>query len=211
MNKCTEERFLSDVSNHQVTVISDDGVNRHIRFREPGTICYGFDLITWPWHLCIAGDCGTYVFSRINDMFEFFRIEPSYAAKHPERKLFINAGYWGEKLLSIGTNAGYKEFDEDNFKDRVTKHFNDWKESQKPTPEQADELWDEIESTVLSVVCDGPARAYQAAYDFEHDGFLFEDFFDGGSTERYTFHYLWCLYAINWGISQYDAEQAKAA
>ena len=32
----------------------------------------------------------------------------------------------------------------------------------------------------------------------------FTDFFDGGGTTRYNFHYLWCLYAIVWGIQKYD-------
>lgn len=211
MSECTEDRFLDDVTDHQLTVIRDDGIARHIRFRQPGTICYGFDLITWPGHLCITGDCGTYVFQRIEDMFEFFRTDPKYALSHPERKLFINAGYWGEKLLSIGTNAGYKEFDEDHFKERVIKYFNDWKEYKEPATEQAEELWKEIDDQVLSRIDDGDIYAYQAAYDFEHEGFQFEDFFDGGGTERHTFHYLWCLYAIAWGIQQYDAALTKTA
>lgn len=211
MSKCNEDRFLEDVADHQMTVIRDDGVDRHIRFREPGTIIYGFDLITWPGHLCITGDCGTYVFTRIQDMFDFFRTEPSYASRHPDKKLFINASYWGQKLLSIGTNAGFKEFDEDKFTSRITDYFNDWKESEEPEADVADDLWEEISSRVLSRVDDGEHRAYQAAYDFEHYGFWFQDFFDGGGTERYTFHYLWCLYAINWGISQYDAALESAA
>ena len=143
MNECTEDRFLKDVSDHQMAVILDDETNRHIRFRKPGTICYGFDLITWPGHLCIAGDCGTYVFSHIKDMFGFFRAGDWWGKKERKETLFINPVYWGEKLRSIGTNAGYKEF-------------------------------------------------------------------AGGVTERYTFHYIWCLYAIAWGIQQYDAELAKA-
>ena len=93
-DQCTEERFLSDIANHQMTVIRDDVVGRHIRFRRPSTICYGFDLITWPGHLCITGDLGTYVFQRLVDMFEFFRADPFYADRHPKQQLFINAGYW---------------------------------------------------------------------------------------------------------------------
>jgi hypothetical protein len=51
----------------------------------------------------------------------------------------------------------------------------------------------------------------QLTNEFQYDGFVFEDFFDGGGTERYTFHYLWCLYAINWGISQYDSHVKEAS
>lgn len=60
----TESTFLREVSQHSMTVIRDDGVNRHLRFRRPETNCMGFDLITWAGHLCYTGDMGTYVFSR---------------------------------------------------------------------------------------------------------------------------------------------------
>ena len=100
---------------------------------------------------------------------------------------------------------------EDEFKERVTEYFNDWKECEEPTAEQAKELWDEITDQVLSRTDDGEIYAYQAAHDFDHEGFQFQDFFDGGGTERYTFSYLWCLYAIAWGIQQYDSALAKAA
>ena len=35
-DQCTEERFLRDVANHEMTIIRDEGVNRHIRFKNPG-------------------------------------------------------------------------------------------------------------------------------------------------------------------------------
>ena len=72
---CTEQSFLKDVAEHQMTVLRDDGVNRHVQFRRPGTICMGFELITWPGYLCYTGDMGTYVFRRLEDMFEFFRTD----------------------------------------------------------------------------------------------------------------------------------------
>ena len=72
-------------------------------------------------------------------------------------------------------------------------------------------MWEEITNMVLSHADDGEIYAYQAAHDFEHNGFYFQDFFDGGGTERYTSHYIWCLYAIGWGIQQYDHLQTKTA
>jgi hypothetical protein len=57
---CPKEQFLRDVSEHVLTVLRDDGADRHLRFRKPGTGCYGFDLLTWPGHLLITGDCGSY-------------------------------------------------------------------------------------------------------------------------------------------------------
>ncbi len=193
MNQCQEDRFLSDVENHQMTVIRTDGVDRHLRFRAPGTICYGYDLITWPGHLCITGDCGTYVFQRVEDMFEFFRTD----ARYTKSKLPINQSYWGEKLLSVGTNAGYKEYSEDTFIAVIKSYFEDWDDC-----EEKRACWAEVESEVLCHSCD-EHQAYHAAYSFEHDGFQFQDFFEHSFTE-YTFHYTWCLHAIVWGITQYD-------
>jgi len=213
-HQCEEQQFLKDISSHEMTIIRNDDVDRHIRFSRPGSSCYRFDLITWSGHLCITGDCGTYVFQRIHDMFEFFRMDKHDFNHRPDRLLNINPSYCGEKLLSIGTNAGYKEFDDELFKKEVREYFDEWKDScSKPSHEIA-ELWEEIESQVLNCVCDGEHEAYRAVYYFEHDGFQFQDFFDGGGTERYTFHYLWCLYAIVWGIQQFDAaekENSKSA
>jgi len=203
---CTEERFLDDIKNHQLTVIRNDQTNRHLKFKKPGTICYGFDIITWPGHLCITGDMGTYVFQRVHDMFEFFRTDKPYADAHPEKSLFINAGYWGEKLLSIDKHGGYREFDEEDFAERVTQHFNEWKESASPTTEQTKELWQEITDEVLSAIDRSGEAACLSVDNFYHEEFSFTDFFDGGRPECHTFHYLWCLYAIAWAIIQYDTK-----
>lgn len=221
--ECTEERFLRDVEDHEMTVIRDDGFHRHIRFKQPNTICYYFDLITWPGHLCISGDCGTYVFSRVEDMFTFFRKDH----KPKEGTLAINPRYWGEKLLSIGTNAGYKEYDEEalraQVKDYFDQHFQeeieeeasiraDYTDEDPPADETNTQLqeqaarradiWQAIEDEILSL-SDGEHRACYALYDFNHDDFHFEDFFERGLT-RYTFHFIWCLYAIVWGVKKYD-------
>ena len=75
---CPEAIFLRDVAEHEMIVVRDDGVHRHIRFKKPGTSCMHFDLITWPGYLCYTGDMGTYVFSRLTDMFEFFRTDREY-------------------------------------------------------------------------------------------------------------------------------------
>ena len=62
---CTEERFLKDAAAHQMEVLRDDGVNRHLRFKNPESSAYWFEIITWPGTLCIDGDMGTFVFRRL--------------------------------------------------------------------------------------------------------------------------------------------------
>src|ERR1035438_10338294 len=72
-NKKQPESFLADVAEHAMAVMQDNGVYRHLRFRKPGSSNMWFDLITWPGSLVISGDMGTWAFSRVEDMFAFFR------------------------------------------------------------------------------------------------------------------------------------------
>jgi hypothetical protein len=90
---CTFERFEKHTAYHWMDIVRDDGENRHIRFQQRGTGVYHFDIITWPGKLCITGDCGTFVFRRLPDMFEFFR---------STQRGRINAQYWAEKVIAEG-------------------------------------------------------------------------------------------------------------
>lgn len=226
--QCTEDRFLRDVQGHEMTVIHDDGASRHIKFKKPGTSSYCFDLITWPGSMCISGDCGTYVFSRTNDMFQFFRMDERDFNHSKDRTLQINAGYWAEKVTAESRfGKGVESYSEEKFnaciKDYFDEHFRDELETEAAAraeavdgdPLHANEvrefeeaatkraaLWDEIESDVLN--CSGDeSDARQAANDFDSEGFQFSDFWEHRLND-YTFHYIWCIYAIAWGIQQYD-------
>ncbi len=74
----TEQSFLEAVAKHEMHVLHEDGLYRHIRFKKPGTSCMHFDLITYPGYLVYSGDMGCYVFSRLPDMFELFRADRHY-------------------------------------------------------------------------------------------------------------------------------------
>lgn len=209
--ECTEDRFLSDVKDHKITIVKDDGVHRFIRFKRPNTNSYWFDINTWPGFLCISGDMGTYVFSRLDDMFEFFRMDDGDFNKKRNALLNINPSYWGEKLESVCCRGGHTEFDPAEFLSRVKDHF----ENSDVSDDLKSVLWNEIEEHVL-FYSEVEYEAYNAIHQFSFtsdDGekFQFVDFFDSGPTEIYTFHYIWCLYAIVWGISQYDLAKREAA
>lgn len=212
---CPEDQFLKDAAQHVMTVIRDDGVHRHLRFRKapPAGSEYWFDLITWPGSLCIDGDMGTYVFRRLDDMFEFFRTDREYL-EHKGRKLGINPPYWGEKLQATANHGGHKEFSEEFFKEAVKSEFDAWVESEEPSDEVKAALWEELEDRVLSCASDGDVRAIDAAIAFEpdNDGVDFEmrDFWDH-RLEDYTFHFIWCCYAIAWGVKTYDEAKGGAA
>lgn len=45
-SECDEARFLRDVERHEMTTIRDDRLDRHLRFKTPGTSCYYFDIVT---------------------------------------------------------------------------------------------------------------------------------------------------------------------
>lgn len=219
--QCTEARFLKDVAQHAMEVIRDDGVHRHVRFRKPRPAGseYWFDLITWPGSLCIDGDMGTYVFRRLDDMFEFFRADRGYAERNGQ-KLGINLGYWSEKLQAPKSRDA-EDYSADRFRQHIKEAFDQWVEQTQPDDDASDDeraafntekadLWEEIEGDVLYAADDGEIRAHDSAAGF--DGrrwkFSFHDAWEWDCRD-YKFHFVWCCYAIAWGIKTYDAARAS--
>jgi len=217
---CTEESFLKDVASHGIQILRDDGVNRHVRFSRPNTSCYRFDLITWPGKICYTGDMGTYVFSRIEDMFEFFRTDKN-DFNYNKNGLSINRGYWSEKLLAVdGGRSGGKvqEFDEERFDKVIMERLVEWirEHRESTTKEERRELWEAVVSEVINADGDSDGMRKQiAGHDFHHTvnrrhDFYFQDLWES-STERYTYHFTWCCYALAWGIQQYDKQRELLA
>lgn len=218
---CPIERFIKDTNQHTMTVIRDDGVNRHLHFRKPRPAGseYWFDLITWPGTLCIDGDMGAYVFKRSEDMFQFFRADREYM----ERKgcqLAINPSYWGEKLRAVSTyGKGFKEFDAEVFNSVIMERLVSWirENREETTADERRDLWDTVVNEIIHA--DGDSGGYRkqiAAYDFFHrvndsvGRFQFEDLW-ASNFERFTFHFIWCCYAIAWGVKTYDEFKGGAA
>lgn len=218
-----EAEFLKDVGQHAMQVLRDDGVYRHIRFKRPESSSYYFDLITWPGAFCYTGDMGTFVFSRLKDMFEFFRADRDHG-KRQGKGLFINPGYWSEKLLAVDGNrdkASAKEFDADRFREAINEYRTSWmrqaRDSGALDKTERRELWEAVDDQVLSALDEGGDRAMYAAYDFnwrpdyeydrERPSWHFVDLFEHRFT-RYTRTFLWCCYAMAWGIEKYDEARA---
>lgn len=195
MDTCTEERFLKDVAEHKMTIMRDDGINRHVRFRKPNSSDMFFDLITWQGCLCYTGDMGTYVFRRLDDMFVFFR--SSHPCQSPEdRHLKINPSYWSEKLEAIDRCDGLKKYDAD----MVRQYFHDWMNDNNAS----EELRLAIQEEIINIADDGAQAVHDAATDFEHEGDQpFQDFWEA-EMEKYVHRFIWCCYAMAWGIQQYD-------
>lgn len=185
-----------------MTVLRDDGVDRHLRFKEPGCSAYWFDVITWGGRLYIGGDCGTYVFARLTDMFAFFRSDRGG----------INPSYWGEKC-EAACKAGLQVYSEDVFKDTLRSMVNNHAEADGLTDEQRAALWAEVE---VEVFCDadGETRQYDRANEFKSEQFptfQLKELWDFGQPKEWDFQYLWNCWAIVWAIGVYDAQRATQA
>lgn len=214
---CTQDRFLKDVATHEMHILHEDGIYRHIRFKRPGTGCMHFDLITYPGHLVYSGDMGCYVFSRLNDMFEFFRTD-----RRSDDGLYINRSYWAEKLQAVDGGRshveGCKEFSEERFNRAVTGDLIQWIRDHRDdtTKEERRELWDAVMWDVIGADSDGGGYRKQcAAHDFWHEikpGLKFE-FYDFGehTVTDYTFSFIWCCYALAFGVKKYDEAKGAAA
>lgn len=210
----TRASFQRDTAEHQMDVLLDSGVYRHLRFSNGGSSVYRFDIVTWPGHLAISGDMGAAVFSRLPDMFEFFRTD-----QRPEDapdELRVNAGYWAEKC--VANNGEPEEFSSDLFEQIVREHFDsymEFRDSEEEGFEEARaELWAEIEGELFGMY-DSTGDALGAAMSFKSGDKRFGDFnmheaWDwGNSVEVYTYRFIWRLYAIAHAVKAYDAAKAE--
>jgi hypothetical protein len=202
------ERFQFDVAGHGLTVLRDDGLYRHLRCRRDDSYTYGFDVITWPGYLCYTGDMGCFVFSRIPDMFGFFRGRDGAV---------VDRGYLAEKAVAADKHDGIRAYSEPLFRAAVKADFDLFVETHELTPEQGADLWECIEDNVLS--CDDNQHsAVEAALNFRwapdhvsepRGREVFTDFWEH-RLEDYTGRFWWCCYAVPWAIAQYDALRPAA-
>ncbi|HIH8281397.1 hypothetical protein [Escherichia coli] len=204
-------RFIGDTVGHVMRIHMDNGVYRHIEFSRPGTSCYRFDITTWPGYLCVSGDMGTWTFSRLYDMFDFFG---GWSGD-------INLHYWSEKLeAGAGSSARdllAQEYDHEAFcrslKESLSAYLEESEEEQSE-----DEDWDDEDDTpdsdkarvreAVRELCrcefNNDWEAYQAVYEVDWpDDWSAWDICDGLTFKTYTHHFCWILHAIVWGITRY--------
>lgn len=183
----TEDAFLADVASHQLTVIKDDGLYRHIRLAKPGTRSMSFDIITWPGYLAYTGDVGCFTFSRIRDMFEFF-----FNAR-------ANPAYWSEKAEAVESRSGIKRFSWDVFVSNLMKECEN--DEQREFLRQELKCVDQDEFGAVAFVRD---------FDNNNDvGVDLSDFFEQYRNDEYSIHYEWCCYALPWAIEKYNKFKAE--
>lgn len=199
MNNAEEIKkiFLENTKNHMIEVLQDDGVYRHLHFSHNRSSYYHFSITTFPGHLVITGDMGDYIFQRLPDMFNFFRRD----------ELTINPGYWAEKCQCNNKwTERLKTFSPDLFKDVIQQDVEIFIEDLSKSDQK--EFKTMVEEEVLPLAEDGPHTLSEIMNWQYGKEYPFADLWDYEFYE-YTHHFLWCLYAIVWGIQQYDKHQSQ--
>ena len=210
--------FSRDTARHEMTVLLDNGVYRHILFKRPGDSSYHFELVTYPGYLCFSGDMGCYVFSRLRDMVDVFR-SSGHEKSAPDAPAVrnINPSYWSEKLQAVDgrRKAGFEEFSSEAFEQVVKEQLVQWcRDHPKLGREGRAELRRQLVWEVLDCSNNGEHEAIKAGMDFSEEiegiRFQFDEFWDHDFT-RYTHSFLWACFAIAWGVQRYDEYKAAEA
>lgn len=186
------KRFAADTAKHEMDIIRDDPDSyRHLRFMQPGSTFYYYDLVTWPGYLAIVGDAGDFLFSRTRDMFEFFEADRGG----------INPHYWGEKLQGPrGGRDSSRSYSHDAFRERLYEWCRDEAEWNDIYPSL---LRGAVDRELLYAYTHSEHEAHERISEVEDDtGQIFGDAWEWDFRE-YDHHFLWCCWAIAAGIKQY--------
>lgn len=171
------KQLLGYVEKHEMQILHEDGLYRHLRFKSPGTGIGYFDLITWPGCLAVAGDIGEgYIFSRESDMIPWFL---------DRGRGHINPGYWAEKLTRGARDV--QEFSGEKFADWLTEYA-----ASRHDLEEMREAALHYTST-------------EEAIDALDQRNISWDYEDPECWRDYRHHFLLACHAILWGVQKYVA------
>lgn len=210
MTICTQEIFNRDTAHHAITILRDDGLYRHITVAKPNSTDMHFEIVTWPGYLAYVGDMGAYTFKRMPDMFEFFR------------KSQINPGYWSEKVEAMDTHSPVNKFSLTEFKELAARDIQDFLDNQSLSDKEKEYLLAET-SSFIERLSDNEYEALANVREFECEiepeagsdddlvtfKFGFQNEYEG--CTEFTFHFLWCCYAIVHAIGLHDVKKSQEA
>lgn len=200
-------RFEEDTASHKMSINHDADNYRHLRFRAPKTGTYYYDLVTWPGHLAIVGDAGSgYVFSRIRDMFEFFRADQSG----------INPHYWSEKLVHPAMRDSTLRYSPDITRARLSAWHGEQVDTLGLNEHEAAKLRADLDEQVVGQLrdLDSHENAVRLMVEFECRMADFHDHRDRvirigepyfWDLRDWDHQFLWACWAIATGIDRYDA------
>ena len=190
------ERFAKEVSEHEMKVLHDDGLYRHLLFKRPDSSFYWFEIITWPGNLLFGGDMGTFAFKRVEDMFTFFNDRD------------INPDYWQEKVHAEDVNGGIREYSQEKFKKQVEWYVSEHVRDDGLTDDEAKKLREKIDFYMELADTSTNYGAHDFLYNFHEDDFEFTDSWEWNFKE-YTYRFIWCCFAICWAIDKYNESKKE--
>lgn len=209
------KRFYRDTQDHELEIVKDDGVHRHLRMRKPGDSSYWYEIVTWPGRLAFSGDGESFVFSRLEDMFEFFR------SGFYGDQIHINASYWAEKLTSDRESVHRYQMDlfETALNEQVDQIAEDMAEDVAKRFREAveDMLQSEDYSTMDAAIGMLDRFEFYSNKDDEYDykksaDITFDDPWEWvHGCKDYEWWFLWALYGIVKAIHEYDKAKAETA
>lgn len=191
---------------HEMTILLDQGLYRHLRFEQPSAFATRvppFEIFTSPGNLGIAGEMGTYIFARLDDMFVFFET--------PNGR--VNPEYWSEKVTAQAVHAPVRCYSPEAFRKCILQDYHDRKYAFDSEDQQR--LLHHIQTQIL----DHPDAQYEKTAQELLRRFYFRvdrhdqvpvvfDYADVEICSFTDFHprFLWCLEAIVFGIEQYKKQ-----
>lgn len=197
--------LLENTKDHDLAVLHEDGLYRHLRFKAPGTGMWHWDLVTWPGSLAIRGDIGEgFIFTRAEDMLRFF--------DHGQASGWINATYWAEKLDRGARSV--QCMSPEKFAAHVRQRTDDLVDSYfDGSAESEAEFRAAVQSEVLDTTdgCTDESYAASILYGFSWEGHSLDDDMDPSAWRDYEYHFILALHAILWGAKKYHAAKAVAA
>ncbi|MEV4441320.1 hypothetical protein AB0K09_20310 [Streptomyces sp. NPDC049577] len=192
-----KERFASDVEGATMTVVKDDGVHRHLSFRFPKASWEWCEVVTWPGMLVLRGGLGCWSFTRVEDMFGFFRPTP-----HRER---IDPVYWAGKLVP-GSGSEAKEYNAKRaasyIRNTVVDAIVEYPSLSEDVENDLFPAWGGPDLSTEAGLRAALGR-FEGAYQDIHKGFRFpvEDW----DLHRYSDWFLLSCLVLPWAVEQYDA------
>ena len=193
------KQLLGYVENHELQILHEDGLYRHLRFISPGTGIGYFDLVTWPGSLAIRGDIGEgFIFTRDRDMIPWFGGGASAGR--------IKADYWSEKL-DRGTREVREVFSEEKFDAYLKEQVESFAEHRG---HDLTEVREDVDLSKYFEAIYDTNSAYEFMSGLEYEGErIVEDLDDDAqSWLEYDHHFLLACHAILWGVRKYQAEKA---
>lgn len=181
-----------DFAAHEMKVIHEDGLHRHLHFARPGTSMYSFSLVTWPGYLAIDGDLEGFVFSRVLDMVGFFAGDAD-----------INPHYWSEKITNCKTRRTTRVYSEEVLNRQIRGAFARIEvEEGRGSRMEVENAWRE-HAADLDLGVEHVAR--ELLREFDH---VLGETFEWDLAE-WDHHFLLACFAIKKGVEMYRAGATK--